>query len=101
MSDKLLWIWLSTKIPHGSAYADLLMERFDQSAKDVYDASADDLSAIEGLSEQIKEALLNKDLSEATRIPRQSLMPVPMQATHCGAMQTTAATTSVLQRRCP
>jgi len=68
VSDILLWIWLSTKIPQGSAYADLIMERFNQSAKDVYDASAEDLSAIEGLSEHVKEALLNKDLSEATKI---------------------------------
>jgi len=57
VSDILLWIWLSTKIPQGSAYADLIMERFNQSAKDVYDASAEDLSAIEGLSEHVKEAL--------------------------------------------
>lgn len=68
MSDILLWIWLSTKIPQGSPYADLLMDRFEGSARNVFDASAEELSEINGLPVQISEALCNKDLAEANKI---------------------------------
>lgn len=68
MSDILLWIWLSVKLPCGSPYADLLMERFEHSAKNIFNASAEDFSKISGLPAKISRALCDKDLTEASKI---------------------------------
>ncbi len=69
MSDILLWIWLSTKVPCGSSHADLLMKSFNGSAEDIYAASSDEiLEKTETLPSQIIESLSDKNLTEAEKI---------------------------------
>ena len=68
MSDILSWIWLSTKLPPASPYADLLMESFDHDADAIYKASYEDYEKISDLKSEYAELLSDKSLEEASRI---------------------------------
>ncbi len=68
MSDILSWVWLSTKLPAASPYADLLMEHFDHSAEDIYKASYEDYAKISELKSEYIDLLCNKSLEEANNI---------------------------------
>ncbi len=68
MSDILSWIWLSTKLPPASPYADLLMESFNHDADAIYKASYEDYEKISDLKSEYAELLSDKSLEEASRI---------------------------------
>ncbi len=68
MSDILSWIWLSTRLPAASPYADLLMEHFDHNANAVYNASYEDYEKIPDLKAEYIDLLSDKSLEEASSI---------------------------------
>ncbi len=68
MSDILSWIWLSTKLPPASPYADLLMESFDHDADSIYKASYEDYEKISDLKSEYADLLSDKSLEEANKI---------------------------------
>ena len=65
MNDILYWIWLSFKCAPGSDLGDTLLEAFNKSAKEVYEANRCDYENIESLKPGIIEELCDKDMSEA------------------------------------
>ena len=68
MSDILSWIWLSTRLPVASPYADLLMERFCHSADAIYKAEREDYEKISELKSEYIDLLSDKSLEEAKKI---------------------------------
>lgn len=68
MSDILSWIWLSTKLPPASPYADLLMDKFGHDADAVFNSSREDYEKLSDLKREYIDSLCDKSLEEANKI---------------------------------
>ncbi len=67
MNDIIYWVWLAEKNGAGSADALKLLEHFPGGAKDVYEATYEQLAACKGVGRQFLERLGEHDLSRAER----------------------------------
>ncbi len=67
MNDVIYWVWLAEKNGAGSADAIKMLEHFPGGAKDIYEATYEQLAACKGVSKQFRERLADHDLSRAER----------------------------------
>ena len=67
MNDIIYWVWLSEKNGAGSADAVRLLEHFPGGARDIYEASFEELAACRDVNAQFIKRLANHDLSKAER----------------------------------
>lgn len=67
MERLIYWIWLSLRCGAGSESGTYLLAQF-KDPKAVYDADDKALSAVGGISEELKKALLDKDIELCKRI---------------------------------
>ncbi len=68
MSDVIYWVWLAEKNGVGNSDAIKLLEHFEGGAKEIYEASKEELMACKDCSSAFVRRLLNHDLSEAEKI---------------------------------
>ena len=67
MNHLVYWIWLSLRCGAGSELGSYLLKHFE-SPKDIYEASEEELMAIEGIDESIVCALMDRSLEFSHRI---------------------------------
>ena len=67
MDERLLWLWLSLKIPAGSRVGEKLLSRFGD-VQTIYDSERKAFSSCEFLNHRYITALSDKDLTEAENI---------------------------------
>ncbi len=66
-SENIYWVWLSTRLGVACEDFALLMQQYDN-PYDIYSASSEELSSIEGIGETTIAALADKKLKEAAEI---------------------------------
>ncbi len=67
MNELIYWIWLSLRCGAGSELGSYLLKHF-KSPKDIYEADEEALLSLDGITEQIAEVLLDRDLSYPEKI---------------------------------
>lgn len=67
MEERIYWIWLSLRCGAGSSLGTYLLKQFG-TPKAVFDATEEELRAVEGISDTIAAILTDRDLSLAERI---------------------------------
>ena len=65
MNDIIYWVWLAQKNGAGGVEGVRLLEHFPGGAREIYEASYEQLSACKGCSEQFIRRLSNHDLTRA------------------------------------
>ena len=65
--DTVYWIWLALACGAGSESGSLLLDQYATPQK-IYELTSDEISDIEGIDEDLKRALCDKDLSYSERI---------------------------------
>ena len=67
MNDLVYWIWLSLRCGVGSELGSYLLAHF-KTPKAVFEADEETLLSLKGITRDIAEALLDRDLSHSERI---------------------------------
>lgn len=68
MNERLLWLWLSLKIPAGSRVGSKLLWHFENNVDNIYRATRGDYAKCGFLNAQLVTALSDKSLAEAESI---------------------------------
>ena len=66
-SENLYWVWLSLRLGVASRYITQMIERFE-SPFEIYNATEEELSAVESISKDVANSLANKNLEKAYEI---------------------------------
>jgi DNA processing protein len=67
-NDALLWIWLSLACGAASPAAELILPTYGDDLRSLYEADAQTLEELEGLTPAVIQALLDKNLQRAEQI---------------------------------
>jgi len=67
MTHLVYWIWLSLRCGAGSELGSYLLKHFE-TPKDIYEASAEELLALDGITKDIVSALMDRDLTYPQKI---------------------------------
>ncbi len=68
-NNRLYWVWLAEKFGVASQYFPTFLDKFSD-PYDVYRMEDDEINCIEGISQRLKDALCDKDISAADQILR-------------------------------
>ncbi len=67
MNHLVYWIWLSLRCGCGSELGSYLLKHFS-TPKDIYEATKEDLLALDGITKEIVSALMDRDLTHAEKL---------------------------------